>query len=403
MSLKYGARNLGLKAAAAASFPRFSAALLRIRWAELQAAAADIRPSGRAVRLPRSVVLRITERCFLRCRMCGQNGPRGRLRHIPPSGRDVFDPAALARVMEELGRWPVKPFLKITGGEPLVETDLTLRTLERASRQGLATKLSTNGVLLSDAAVARRVVRSGLDFLSVSVDGPADVHDRIRGRAGVYEAALRGIRNVRRFRGAEARRPLMILVSVVVSALNQDRLFETARLMEEAGVDWLNFQFINFTTPALAEASRRIVRNAFGIDEAPWAAFEAPDLAEVDAERLAVEIRAIRRRRFAIPVSFLGIGRLTAGTIADYFHHVEVPLKKRLCPMPRTAAFLVPPRHAAFCIDYPFYRYADLADGPLASAWFGERAEAFRRTLAGYYRNVRANFPHCRRCNWRFN
>lgn len=396
-------RNLRLKAAAALRFPRFSAALARVRWAEYLAAAAEVRPSGRAVRLPRSVVIRITERCFLRCRMCGQNGPRGRLRDVPPSGRGVFDSRALADVLEELGRWPVRPFLKITGGEPLLESDLTLDAVDRASRLGLVTKLSTNGVRLADAALARRVVRSGLDHLSVSIDGPADVHDRIRGRAGVYAEAVEGLRNVRALRRGEAKRPLMILVSVVVSALNKGRLLETARLMERAGVDWLNFQLMNFATPAASDASRRVARDAFGIEDAPWTAFEALDLADVDGAKLAAEFEAIRSDRFAMPVSFLGIGRLSAARLGDYYHRFEVPLKKRLCPMPRAAAFLVPPRHAVFCVDYPFYRYADLADGPLAAAWFGAKAERFRTTLADYYRAGRVNFPHCQRCNWRFN
>jgi len=397
------ARISWIKVRAAFRFRRFSSKLLQVRGAEFLARRLATKRHGGTLRWPRNVTIRITERCFLRCRMCGQNGDRGRLRGIKASQRQIFDSRVLERIIGEIGRWPVKPFLKISGGEPLVEREMTLGALEQASALGLVTKLNTNGVLLADEKLGRRVAASGVAYLSVSIDGPPDVHDQIRGRPGAYRAALQGIRNVQRYRREVAKKPLMILVSAVVSTLNQDRIIDLARLMDEAKIDWLNFEFMNFTTPSLSASAQGVVRDLFGVSDTPWASFSNPELASVDPGTIAGQIAEVRRTRFSIPISFLDIGDLSAQNIADYFLRPEAPLRRSICTMPYTSAFLIPPRQLVYCIDYPFEACADLAEISLAAAWRGQKADSFRRKLAGYYKRGKTNFPQCQRCNWRFN
>jgi Fe-coproporphyrin III synthase len=403
MEILQNARNSWRQAAAAFRFRKFSGKLLDIRCAESLSRLLVPLSGGKPLRRPRSVVVRITERCFLRCRMCGQNGEKGRLRGIRPSERAVFDGQVLERVIEEIGRWPIKPFLKITGGEPLVEREMTISALERASRLKLVTKLNTNGVLLADERIARRVAGSGLSYLSVSIDGPPDVHDRIRGREGVYGAALEGIRHVRRYGKEHSQRPLMILVSAVISTMNQDRLLELSRLLEAEKIDWLNFEFMNFVSPEMAAEAEEALSAHFGISESPWDSFVQPEMSDIDPGLVAGQIRAVRKEGLSIPVSFLNIGDLSVRNIARYVRAGEAELKTSLCAMPYATAFLVPPSRMVFCIDYPFDVYADLAGVSVAEGWRGKRADEFRRGLAAYYRGEKKNLPQCRRCNWRFN
>jgi uncharacterized Fe-S cluster-containing radical SAM superfamily protein len=403
MSLPAKVRNGFLKAAAAVRFRRFGAKLAWIRAAEIRGRRKALRMGGEPLRHPASLTIRITERCFLKCEMCGQNGPRGRFKGSLSAERQVFDAPTLERTIEEVGRWPVKPFFKITGGEPLVERELTLSALERASGLGLVTKLNTNGVLLADGRVARRIAFSGLNYLSVSIDGPPEIHDLIRGRAGCYDTVLRGIREVRKYGRDRGARPPMILVSAIVSRLNQDRILDLARRMSAARVDWLNIQFMNFTTPEFSESARAAMRDAVGTSESPWEAFINPGLADVDAGIVAEEIRAVKEARLAIPVSVLGIGRLSARRIADYHQDFNLSLKSGVCPMPYASAFLVPPAWMTFCVDYPLLNYADLREVSMEAGWRSEKARAFRAALAGLYAREKTNFPQCRRCNWRFN
>jgi MoaA/NifB/PqqE/SkfB family radical SAM enzyme len=81
--------------------------------------------------------------------------------------------------------------LHLTGGEPLLWEGLT-DTLDTAFGMGYQTVfLNTNGTLLRKADALRFAGYGGL-ALSVSLQGPKRLHDRVRGK-GSYDRALRGI------------------------------------------------------------------------------------------------------------------------------------------------------------------------------------------------------------------
>jgi MoaA/NifB/PqqE/SkfB family radical SAM enzyme len=84
--------------------------------------------------------------------------------------------------------------LHLTGGEPLLWPRL-ISLLERAVTSGYETVfINTNGALLVPE-MARRLAGFGDRlFLSISLQGPEDVHDRFRGE-GSYQKALQGVRN----------------------------------------------------------------------------------------------------------------------------------------------------------------------------------------------------------------
>ena len=84
-----------------------------------------------------------------------------------------------------------------TGGEPLMHSDLFRLCLHfaRARHNGL-TVLST-GLLLEKHAEA---IVANVDDVIVSLDGPADVHDRIRRVPGACEKLSRGVMTIRSIR-----------------------------------------------------------------------------------------------------------------------------------------------------------------------------------------------------------
>jgi len=87
------------------------------------------------------------------------------------------------------------PVLLFSGGEPLLRPDL-FELMAHARSRSLRTVLSTNGTLITDdnAAVLARL---GLSYAGISLDGPADVHDRFRGRTGAYAQTMQGVANCR--------------------------------------------------------------------------------------------------------------------------------------------------------------------------------------------------------------
>ena len=83
------------------------------------------------------------------------------------------------------------PFFDLNGGEPLLRKDLIVLA-KRVASHGCLVSMNTNGTLLNKDRVSK--IADVFDTVVVSLDGPKDVHDKIRGVTGTYDKAVEAIR-----------------------------------------------------------------------------------------------------------------------------------------------------------------------------------------------------------------
>jgi MoaA/NifB/PqqE/SkfB family radical SAM enzyme len=262
-------------------------------------------------------------------------------------------------------------------------------------------KLNTNGMLLKNKRVARRIAETDLNYLSISIDGDKETHNELRGNPKLFDAVMEGIDNVKGYCQELGKRNLMILVSMVVSSDNQDQLENVYRMAVNKKIDWINFQFLNFTTPESCRAAYQYAKERFKIEKTPWTAFCNPRFNQIDPGLVQTQIEKLLAMRETVPISVMG-GMAQKGRIATYYFSLE-PIINNICCIPFTGMHVIPPGKAVFCIDYPFYEYGDLRENSLKSVWYGEKAAEFRQAMIDYYQQHKINFPQCQRCNWRFN
>lgn len=146
---------------------------------------------------PTRVVLDVTRRCNLRCRMCHtwKANSEGEL--------------TLAELDGLLSALPRLVWLDVTGGEPFVRRDaealLGLAMQRPPALQVL--HFQTNGWAterIVAATAATRARRAGVELIvTVSIDGPPEVHDAMRGRAGSFDRALATLRGLWALPGVE--------------------------------------------------------------------------------------------------------------------------------------------------------------------------------------------------------
>ena len=147
---------------------------------------------------PQHLVLNITEQCNLRCRYCSFSGAYED--HRTHSGRVMSD-SVLEAALDFYDAFPgEQKSIGFYGGEPLLEMPLIRRAVESARRRmpGPVFRLTTNATLLS-AEVCRFLIDN--DFrLTISIDGPGDVHDRYRvapDNGGSFKQVWSGIQRLR--------------------------------------------------------------------------------------------------------------------------------------------------------------------------------------------------------------
>jgi len=144
-------------------------------------------------RRPFLLYLKPTSRCDCRCAVCDRWKEQGR--------RDE------ELSTEELGG-AIRAFARagaavctLWGGEPFLRDDLP-ELLGAAKEAGMRTSLCTNCNLL-----ARRAgeVAGLLDVILCSLDGYGELHDELRGRAGLFDRAVKGIEAARRDPGCDVK------------------------------------------------------------------------------------------------------------------------------------------------------------------------------------------------------
>jgi MoaA/NifB/PqqE/SkfB family radical SAM enzyme len=144
---------------------------------------------GEAPTYLRSVKIKLTARCNLRCRMCRYG--RGEQPPELPTERWLG-------IIDELAAMGCRK-MHLSGGEVMLRRDLEA-LMGRARERRMKVTLTSNLTLLTkDRAKALMQLRpSGL---STSLDGAtARTHDRIRGIAGSFKRTLRALGHVARFR-----------------------------------------------------------------------------------------------------------------------------------------------------------------------------------------------------------
>jgi MoaA/NifB/PqqE/SkfB family radical SAM enzyme len=160
-------------------------------------------------------------------------------------GRE-FHAADLERHRESIQTLGVKHVV-LTGGEPLLNRQVD--TICGFFRDlGLRVTLLTTGLLLQKKA---DIVASGFDDIIISIDGPPDVHNRIRRVSGAFQTIQKGVMEVR------ARRPRMpISCRITVQKMNHTHLRATVSAAKSLGLDSISFLAADVSSAAFNREER---------------------------------------------------------------------------------------------------------------------------------------------------
>jgi radical SAM protein with 4Fe4S-binding SPASM domain len=237
--------------------------------------------------LPTEVQFEVTASCNLRCRMC-------LVRYQPPLNKieGSLSYELFKRVVDALPR-----LRKVTLqglGEPLLAPDL-FRMIEYASGRNIAMGFNTNGTLLT-AGKAERLVRGGLSWLCVSLDGAtATTFEGVRDGAAFerVRSNVLGLLDVKRTLNASD--PDVSLVFVAMRR-NVQELPALIRLAAEWGITKVRVQNLSHSFSDTDPAGKYREIREFTAAEALWqrpdpAAAASFDRAQREATERGVQLR----------------------------------------------------------------------------------------------------------------
>lgn len=136
---------------------------------------------------PTQISFDITKKCNFNCLHCYNNSG-------VENNDDLSDVEVENLILDII---EIKPCsFCFCGGEPLLRVELLIYMAELLSAAGINCSLVTNGYLLNKE-IAKKIKKSKINIVQVSLDGDEESHDRLRNRKGAYKKAIEAISYLR--------------------------------------------------------------------------------------------------------------------------------------------------------------------------------------------------------------
>ena len=336
--------------------------------------------SGRADRLPAGAVYEATMRCNLHCEFCYV----GDFLNIEGEWRTELDIEALRRAFPEHQGFQVS----LTGGEIFMRKDI-LSVMDLFREKGYACGyLTTNGTIITEEradALADLAAAGFLKHISVSIDGPKELHDVARGLKGTFERTCAGLK---RLQEAAKRKnaPLRVSINTTVAHESLETLDAMVDVAEELGVDAIGLNHLMYSTP---EEVAETVRMLDLPDPSVIATFVTPDPG-LDRHRVRTKVAALQQKCRDKNLLFDYRPKVHPQLIENYYTPGAKLEGRCLYPFLQTRVSFS--GKVYFC---PFIRVevGDLTTQTMEEVWNGEKLVSMRKKLVEH-----GIFPVCRRC-----
>ena len=319
-------------------------------------------------------------RCNLHCEFCYV----GDLLNIEGEWRQELSIDALRAAFPERDGLQVN----LTGGEIFMRKDI-LDVLALFEEKGYDCGcLTTNGTIITDEradALAELASRGFLKHISVSIDGPRELHDIARGQKGTFErttAGLRRLQEAARRKGA----PLRIGINTTVAHESLDTLDQMVDVAESLGIEAIGLNHLMYSTPDEVKTTLDLI----GVDDpGVIATFVTPD-PMVESGRVREKVAALADKCRLRGIRF-DVRPKVLTQLMDSYYAPGAALAGR-CLYPFNWARVSFSGKVYFC---PFIRVevGDLTTQPLEEVWNSERYVSLRKRLLD-----EQLFPVCRRC-----
>lgn len=129
----------------------------------------------------RTIQIHPTRKCNLACLHCYSSSS--------PQMKEMLDIEALKRFLEIAFNNGYNN-ISVSGGEPFLYSHLE-EMLKFTKGLGYQNTIASNGMLLQSAR--NQAILEYVDLIAISLDGPPELHDKIRGQKGAFDKTMKGV------------------------------------------------------------------------------------------------------------------------------------------------------------------------------------------------------------------
>ena len=164
----------------------------------------------------------VTQACDLVCKHCRASAQE-------TAAPDELPTETALALLEDVARFPRKPTICFTGGDPLKRADL-FDLIRHATELRIGSALTPSATPLATFDAFKKAKEAGVSAIGISIDGPnPEVHDAFRGFDGSFNKALDMLQYARDLE-------LPVQVNTSITRRNAALVDEIADMLEDKGI-----------------------------------------------------------------------------------------------------------------------------------------------------------------------
>ncbi|MEN2774636.1 radical SAM protein [Acetivibrio clariflavus] len=330
---------------------------------------------------PSSVYLKLTDICNLNCKMCGQANNR-KLGLVRKPNFLNFEQVKkfIEPIIKEV------EFVNIWGGEPFMHPEI-MEFIKYFSRNKKYISIATNGTYLKK--YAKELVDIGVDEIVVSLDGPKDVHENIRGAENLFVDIKFGIEEIVEYKKHMQIKPKMI-INCTITEENIDYLYELLTLCKDWKVNKLIYQLPMFVTEKQGEEYSSICNSMWGIIPTSWRGF---------SKKYALDLNKLYdfycnvKSNYSDFADFYNIEFDSKDKLNEYFNNPDECFGRSNCIVMNSALVIEANGDLVTCPDFPDIKYENIKNADYQTYF---KSTLRREFIQGFKDNN--GYPICKRC-----
>ena len=337
---------------------------------------------------PSTIYLAVNTRCGFSCKMCdvGMDQYDTQFYKImsltKQQPRDHLSLDRLKALVDEVRHFT--PMIAATSTEPLLYHDI-IPLCDYVVKSGLQMLVTTAGLQLEKHA--EDLVRVGVQQLWVSIDGPPEVHNDLRGVKQSFEKSVAGIRAVDEWKRRQGRDAPKMGINYALSNYNYHCLEPFMALVHDLPVEHITFSHMNYVTPGTAEAHNARFGHLY---PTTVSSVSNADPRKVDVNELWNQITLVKTRY----PGRAGFGPdLDRQGLEDFYFHPEVFVRGDRCYVPWRAAEIIADGNCVVMTRCFNTSFGNIYEQSFEEIWNGPRYQDFRKNLI-----VHGSYPACSRC-----
>lgn len=321
------------------------------------------------------ITLKVTNRCNMKCYMCGQTKVRDEL------SKEDLSFELIKKRLDELDSIQT---VYIFGGEPLLYKELS-KILAYLKERNIDVLMTTNGVLVDK--YAEDLVRNRIRDLTFSVDSlNTEKYAEIRG-SDTYHLVLNNLRKIIEVKKKMKSEYPHLGVNCVILPENKEELKIIYNYFDEEfpEVKRVNFESLIGITAQIGKQYEGIMKTEFGCTGEAWKWFyeDKTMFNAKDKEIINKQLAEIRNNERVT---------LMVGEENEKKNETKV-CGRQICDFPNYSLTVLPNGDVTFCTDFPDYIVGNIYDSSFEEIFCGEKAVRFRR-----YLHEKGGLPICADC-----